>query len=93
MPDKYLGDYTAKKNRQNMILWDGYCPTHIKIMLEDILKAKSEHPNAKVPWHPECSSEIIALADETRSTEGIAKYVQETDVKRIHNRNRNWNAS
>lgn len=81
VPDKYLGDYTAKKTGRDMILWDGYCPTHIKIMPEDILKAKSEHPNAKVLVHPECSSEIIALADETRSTEGIAKYVQETDVK------------
>ena len=54
-----------------MTLWPGYCPTHLKILPEDIVRRKQQHPRARVVVHPECHPEVIALADEALSTSGI----------------------
>jgi quinolinate synthase len=66
-----------------MLLWPGYCPTHVKILAEDIIKLKKQFPNAKVVVHPECTPEVIALADEALSTSGILKFAQKTRAKEI----------
>jgi quinolinate synthase len=56
VPDKSLGGWAARKlGRDNVILWDGYCPTHHRILARDIRERKAEHPGAKVAVHPECT--------------------------------------
>ena len=57
VPDQYLGQYVAKKTGKKIEYWPGYCPTHARIRPEDILRAKGEHPEAKVIVHPECRPE------------------------------------
>lgn len=79
VPDKYLTDYVAKKTGRRLISWDGYCPTHAKIMPEDIIKAIRKHPKAKVIVHPECTAEVIALADEALSTGKMCSYVKSSN--------------
>jgi len=81
VPDKSLGGYIASQLNRPMILWEGYCPTHHRILAEHIIKMKQEHPHAKVAVHPECTPDVIALADHVASTSGIAKYCKETDAK------------
>jgi quinolinate synthase len=72
VPDKSLGSWAAKKlGRDNVILWDGYCPTHHRILARDIRERKAEHPEAMVAVHPECTEDVIELADEVASTSGI----------------------
>lgn len=83
VPDKYLGSYVASMSDKKFILWNGYCPTHAKIMPSDIVARKQEHPNAKVIVHPECQTEVVALADEVLSTGGMVKFAKETDAKEI----------
>ena len=79
VPDKYLGLYTQSKlPEKKLILFDGYCPTHAKILPEHILKAKHEHPMAQVMVHPECRPEVIALADAVVSTGGMVKFARES---------------
>jgi quinolinate synthase len=79
VPDKYLGLYTQSQSPdKNLILFDGYCPTHAKIMPEHINKAKIEHPQALVMVHPECRPEVIALADAVVSTSGMVKFAKES---------------
>ena len=78
VPDKYLSDYVSKKTGKRLICWDGYCPTHVKILPEDIIKRIRLHPKAKVVVHPECISEVISLADVTLSTSGMCRYVAES---------------
>lgn len=51
-----------------------YCPTHYRIKVEDIQKAKQLHPGAPVLIHPECRPECVALADYAGSTSGIIDY-------------------
>ena len=78
VPDKYLTHYVSTKVNRKFIFWDGYCPSHIRILPEDILKQKKVHPKAEVIVHPECMPEVIALADKAFSTEGMLRYVRES---------------
>ena len=64
IPDKYLTDYVSKKTGRFLISWDGHCPSHVKILPEDIIRSVRKHPKAKVIVHPECMPEVISLADE-----------------------------
>ncbi len=81
VPDMYLGDYIRKKSGRDMVLWNGYCPTHARILPEDIIKQKEAHAEAKVVVHPECRPSVIELADAARSTSGILAYCRETDSR------------
>jgi len=83
VPDQYLGDFIAKRTGKEMTLWPGYCPTHVRILPEDIIKRKKEHPQARVVVHPECRPDVIALADEALSTSGIIRYAGREDVKEL----------
>jgi quinolinate synthase len=83
VPDEHLGRYIASKTESDIIFWPGFCPTHCRVIPDDILEAKQKHPNAKVVVHPECRLEVIMLADEALSTGGIVKYVSETDAEEI----------
>jgi quinolinate synthase len=83
VPDQYLGQYVSTKTSKNMVFWPGYCPTHARIRPEDIIRAKAEHPQAKVMVHPECRPETRALADEVLSTGGMIRFVQTTPVRNI----------
>ena len=83
VPDQYLGDYVRRKTGRKMTLWPGYCPTHMKILPEDIIERKKKYPNAHVVVHPECKPEVIDLADEALSTSGILRYAGREDVKEL----------
>ncbi len=78
IPDKYLGSYVASQTKRELVLWQGYCPTHSRILPEDILKKKALYPKAEVLVHPECIPEVIAMADRVLSTTGICKYARES---------------
>jgi len=81
IPDQSLGDFISKKTERKMILWEGFCPTHHRILAQDIINMKKEHPNAKVIVHPECTSDVIELADQALSTSGMLKFARESDAK------------
>jgi quinolinate synthase len=81
VPDKSLGAYVSSCLDREMMYWEGYCPTHHRILAEQIVKMKSEHPAAEVVVHPECTPDVIALADHVASTTGILKYVNSSNSK------------
>ena len=79
VPDKNLGRYVqSQAPDKNIILWDGFCPTHIRVQEEDIVKAKNAHPGAEVIAHPECNPAVLALADHICSTGGMFTYVKKS---------------
>lgn len=83
VPDQYLGSYVATKTGRQLILWPGYCPTHMKIHPKDIIQQRQKYPQAKVVVHPECRAEVIALADEVLSTGGICRYARREEVSAL----------
>lgn len=76
VPDKNLAAYVASKTGKNIIAWPGFCPSHHRITRQDLLRVKNSAPEAKVVVHPECRPEVIALADQVTSTEGMLTYVR-----------------
>jgi quinolinate synthase len=83
VPDQYLGSYVASQTGKKMILWPGYCPTHVRILPQDILRRKAEHPQAKAVVHPECRPEVKDLADAVLSTGGMIRFARESNAREI----------
>lgn len=81
-PDRNLGGFIAKQcPDKNIVLWDGFCPTHHKIKTADVVEIKEKYPNAKLLVHPECSPEVSVLADYAGSTKGIIDYATASNDK------------
>lgn len=77
IPDKNLGRYVQENvPDKKIILWEGFCPTHIRVSKEEILRAKEAHPEAEVLAHPECNPDVISVSDHICSTGGMFKYVK-----------------
>jgi quinolinate synthase len=74
VPDQYLGSWVEKKLRRTMILWNGFCHTHMKILPQHIIEKKKLHPDALVMAHPECSLGVTDMADIVASTTGMINY-------------------
>jgi len=83
VPDRCLGGYVEQQTGRKLILYPGYCPTHLRISEEDVVMARQQHPAAKLIMHPECRPEVAALADAVLSTSGMCRYVAETDAHTI----------
>lgn len=80
VPDKNLANFVARLvPEKEIIAWDGYCPIHHKITVEQVMRAKAEHPNAKIIAHPECPEPILRLADKVASTTGMMKFAEENE--------------
>ncbi|OIO37437.1 MAG: quinolinate synthase [Candidatus Omnitrophica bacterium CG1_02_46_14] len=76
VPDKNLGHYVQRFcPDKEIILWNGFCTTHIRVTVEDILKAKAKYPKAPFIAHPECPPDVINLADYVCSTSGFSTYI------------------
>ena len=81
-PDCYLGSWVQKKLPEvEVISYPGYCPTHLRISPDDIIKAKEKYENALVLVHPECRPEVVDLADFVGSTTQIFDYAKKTSNK------------
>ena len=81
IPDKYLANHTSQVTGRKFITWNGFCPSHMKILPEYVQTQKELHPQALVLVHPECSQAVIDISDEVLSTDGICKYVTKSDKK------------
>ncbi|MDD5681200.1 MAG: quinolinate synthase NadA [Candidatus Omnitrophica bacterium] len=82
VPDKNLGRYVqANVPDKEIILWEGFCPTHIRVQEEEVLEAKKEHPDAEFVAHPECNPDVLKLADHICSTGGMFKFVKASSAR------------
>ncbi len=78
VPDKHLAEYTAKVLNRTFIVWPGYCPTHAKILPEDIDEQKKKYPRAQVLSHPECLGGVLNKSDQILSTGGMLRFVAQS---------------
>ncbi|MFQ5442364.1 MAG: quinolinate synthase NadA [Thermodesulfobacteriota bacterium] len=83
IPDKNLSHYVSLKARKKMEWWEGFCPTHERLTLEDVRKAREENPGSVFVCHPECRPEVVDAADHVCSTSGMYKYARETEARSI----------
>jgi quinolinate synthase len=75
-PRKDLGaleERVVKETR--FLLWKGHCSVHQRFRPEHIAAFRAAHPEGRVVVHPECSHEVVELADEVGSTDHIIRVV------------------
>jgi quinolinate synthase len=83
LPDKYLGQWVQRHTDKEIILWNGYCPTHQRITARDVQRLKQEHPKAVVIVHPECTADVIDLADEVLSTGQMLRWARGSEAAEV----------
>jgi quinolinate synthase len=63
--------------KAKFILWKGHCSVHQRFTTDQINSFRQQYPDGKVIVHPECSHEVVQIADLVGSTEFIVKSVTE----------------
>jgi len=82
IPDCNLGAYIASQApEKNIVLLQGGCPIHAAVTAEEAKAAKAAHPRALLLVHPECTPEVVALADYVGSTAGIMQYAKASEAQ------------
>lgn len=70
----------AEELDADLIGWEGRCVVHEMFQVEDIQRARDEHPDTVVLAHPECSPDVVEEADFSGSTSAMIQYVETTDA-------------
>jgi quinolinate synthase len=82
LPDINLGNYVKKQTgRDNMRIWQGACIVHATFPARRLTKARLEHPEALVVAHPECPSDVLAMADYIGSTSALIDYCVKSEAQ------------
>jgi quinolinate synthase len=76
-PDKHLGAYLSKKTGREMLLWQGSCIVHEQFSERELVKLKTQNPNAKIIAHPECPEALLDHAEYIGSTSALLKFTIE----------------
>ena len=83
VPDRHLGQFVAERTGRDLVLWPGYCTTHVVMTDDDIRNAKAKHPDAIVMAHPECTEPVKELSDELLSTGQMLKFAAGSAAKQF----------
>lgn len=84
IPDENLGRYIGSKlPEKNFIYNDGFCHVHTSITADNVKRAKEAHPDAEILVHPECTMDVVELADYVGSTSGIIDYATTSDADKF----------
>ena len=71
-----LGGHSVEAlKRAKVLLWDGYCEVHMRFLPEHIRQWKIKEPEINIIVHPECSYDVVSIADQYGSTETIIEAV------------------
>jgi quinolinate synthase len=69
-----LDDVDVKE--ASLLLWKGHCSVHQRFRPEHVAAFRAEWPDGIVIAHPECSHELVELADQVGSTDFIIRAVE-----------------
>ena len=69
------GNTTESLLEAQVILWHGFCSVHKRFTVEQVERARREHPGVRVIVHPETPMAVVDAADEAGSTDYIRKAV------------------
>lgn len=82
IPDRNLAHFVAEQVPEKHFVYnEGYCPVHEEIQVQEILKEKELHPQAKILTHPECPEGVRKMSDYIGSTSGIIAYAGKSECK------------
>jgi len=67
----------AADHSRRLYLWPGLCAVHAKFQTTQISAIRAKEPQALIYVHPECSPEVVQMADGAGSTTYLIKAVAE----------------
>ncbi|MFQ5455004.1 MAG: quinolinate synthase NadA [Nitrospirota bacterium] len=70
------GNSISEIKRAKIILWNGYCHVHTWFVPEHIERVRKKYPDAAIVVHPECTEEVVDMADYYGSTNFICEFVE-----------------
>jgi quinolinate synthase len=72
---EYEGDISKIK----VILWKGHCSVHENFTVQNVIDTREKYPNMKIIVHPECTREVVELADMAGSTSYIINAIEKAE--------------
>lgn len=83
LPPLIKGAAPEITDEPTIIGWRARCEVHDKFTVDDVLTVRRQFPDVAVLAHPECSPEVIALADRSGSTRQLIEFVRTMDAPRF----------
>jgi len=83
VPDQHLGRFVQERTGRDIVLWPGYCSTHVLIAENEVRETRRKYPDAVIMAHPECSEPVKDLADELLSTGQMLKFVETSKARQF----------
>ncbi len=70
------GNQRDALERARVILWRGHCQVHQRFLPEHVKSFRAAFPGIRILVHPECSYEVVQMADLVGSTSFIIKTIE-----------------
>lgn len=81
IPDQHLGHHVSEQvPEKDVILNDGFCPTHEAIEVVEVEALQGRYPDAVTLAHPECGSWVLEKADFVGSTSQMIEAAVSSDA-------------
>lgn len=77
IPDEYLALNVASQTDVKILTWKGHCEVHERFTAEELRAYRQADPEIEIIAHPECPTDVVAMADYTGSTAGMIDYVRD----------------
>lgn len=71
--------YEGKLEDLKVLLWKGHCSVHEMFTTANIDHVRKTQPDMRIIVHPECSREVVALADDNGSTAYIIQAIENAE--------------
>ena len=83
LPDEYLAAYVAQQTRVEIISWQGRCEVHERFTESELEEYRRNYDQLTIIAHPECSPDVLSVADFVGSTAQMQHYVQTERPTRV----------
>lgn len=88
LPDRLMGENLVEEMQRRGVnkdikFFDGTCYVHEEYELDEVMRIRTEYPQAKIVSHPECKPEVCRESDFVGSTSQMLHYMRETTSKQF----------
>ncbi len=83
LPDEYLAAYVAQQTEVEIISWQGRCEVHERFTAQELEEYRQNYDQLTIIAHPECSPDVLSVADFVGSTAQMQNYVQTERPTRV----------
>lgn len=83
IPDEYLAAYVAEQTDIRIIPWRGHCEVHERFTANELEEYRAAYDQLSIIAHPECSPDVLAVADYVGSTAQMQAFVRTKRPPRV----------